>query len=101
MASRVMMTSRVIMTSVVSCQLLCSVPLPAVEASAIMFNGTSTFVKPLFSTNLTLTCKLQDTSTTPLPVIGKRKRSLPNDVTKRFEEEMRGEDKHNNDVTSQ
>ena len=39
--------------------------------SAIAFNSSSSFVKPLVSSNLTLTCKLQDTQPTG-PAIGKR-----------------------------
>ena len=44
--------------------------------SEISFNSSSSFVKPLVSSNLTLTCKLQDTAPTG-PAIGKR--SVPSD----------------------
>jgi len=75
---------------VTSCHLL-----PGADGSAIVFNTSSSYVKPLVSTNLTLTCKIQDTPPVG-PAIGKRSVPSNYDLISEEEGERRRED---DDVT--
>jgi len=84
------------MTSLLSSLLLGCLLLSGVDGSSIMFNSSSSFVKPLVSSNLTLTCKIQDTAPVG-PIIGKR--SIRHVVINDVKGDMKREDLPSDDVT--
>jgi len=81
------------MTSLMTYVVASCLILSGADGSDILFNCSSSFVKPLVSSNLTMTCKIVDTAPTG-PAIGKR--SVPRGYV---EEAMRREDEPNDDVT--